>query len=181
MDNSRRQLSKPRAKKESSSTRPYTNFWPGAMAWTGWWHNQVGLLTEVASARIATPIVQQRADPSRPSVPAATSREDFENERRRQMKHPDDPLPPPRDTNPRTEYPRPWLGGKWTLRDIVDYELIATMALLETAAEQREPLLRQIYEVNRATVEAGAKGNPAAIIIRADNQHDPREAAHLVE
>ncbi len=33
----------------------YTNFWPGAMAWTGWWHNQVGLLTEVASVRIASP------------------------------------------------------------------------------------------------------------------------------
>ena len=43
----------------------YTNFWQGAMAWAGWWHNQVGLLTEVASVRIATPTVQQMADPSR--------------------------------------------------------------------------------------------------------------------
>jgi hypothetical protein len=25
----------------------YTNYWQGAMAWSGWWHNQVGLLTEV--------------------------------------------------------------------------------------------------------------------------------------
>src|SRR5918911_3429880 len=39
----------------------YTNFWEGAMAWTGWWHNQIGLLTEVASARVAAPIDQQRA------------------------------------------------------------------------------------------------------------------------
>src|SRR3954454_11767001 len=39
----------------------YTNFWQGAMAWSGWWHNQVGLLTEVASARVAAPIDQQRA------------------------------------------------------------------------------------------------------------------------
>ena len=43
----------------------YTNFWQGAMAWAGWWHNQVGLLTEVASARIATPVVQLKADPTR--------------------------------------------------------------------------------------------------------------------
>ena len=39
----------------------YTNFWQGAMAWSGWWHNQIGLLTEVASARVAAPIEQQRA------------------------------------------------------------------------------------------------------------------------
>src|SRR5207342_1841303 len=75
------------------------------------------------------------------------------------------PLPAPGDTNPRTEYPRPWMGGHWTLRDIVDYELIATMALLDTVADRREALLRQIYAVNRQTVEAGAKGSPAAIIV----------------
>ncbi len=32
----------------------YTNFWEGAMAWSGWWHNQIGLLTEVASVRVAS-------------------------------------------------------------------------------------------------------------------------------
>src|SRR3954453_13400282 len=105
MDNSRRQLSKPRAKKESSSTRPYTNFWPGAMAWTGWWHNQVGLLTEVASARIATPIYQEKADPFRATRQEPAGAADFETERRRQMEHPDAPLPAPRDINARTEYP----------------------------------------------------------------------------
>lgn len=156
----------------------YTNFWQGAMAWSGWWHNQVGLLTEVASARIASPIEQRKAQPGQ--QPQAVT-EDFQAQQRRQMENPNEPLPPPRDITPRTEYPRPWLGGKWTLRDIVDYELIVTMALLETAADHREQLLRQIYEVNRATVEAGAKGDPAAIIIPVEKQHDPREAAHLVE
>ncbi|MCX6629717.1 MAG: hypothetical protein NTW28_19030, partial [Candidatus Solibacter sp.] len=47
----------------------YTNFWQGAMAWAGWWHNQVGLLTEVASARIATPVVQLRPTPRAPHQP----------------------------------------------------------------------------------------------------------------
>ena len=47
----------------------YTNFWQGAMAWSGWWHNQVGLLTEVASARVAAPIDQQRAVPGRANAP----------------------------------------------------------------------------------------------------------------
>ena len=49
----------------------YTNFWEGAMAWSGWWHNQIGLLTEVASARVAAPMEQQRAVPGRPAPAAA--------------------------------------------------------------------------------------------------------------
>src|SRR5207237_9734514 len=45
----------------------YPNFREGAMAWSGCWHNQIGLLTEVASARVAAPIDQQRAVPGRPA------------------------------------------------------------------------------------------------------------------
>jgi hypothetical protein len=125
----------------------YTNFWQGAMAWSGWWHNQIGLLTEVASVRIAAPVDQQRAT-SRLSFPldrvSGDGPEPVFNTA---------PLAPPTDTVPRTEYPRPWMGGHWTLRDIVDYELITTTALLETAADRRETILRQIYEVNRQTIE----------------------------
>ena len=158
----------------------YTNFWQGAMAWSGWWHNQVGLLTEVASARIASPIEQRRAQAGR--APESASPEEFQAQARRQMENPNEPLPPPRDVTPRTEYPRPWLGGRWTLRDIVDYELIATMTLLETAAERREQLLKQIYAVNLATVEAAGKmGDPSAIIIRQDNQGDFAGAVNLVD
>jgi hypothetical protein len=73
------------------------------------------------------------------------------------------------------------MGGHWTLRDIVDYELIATMALLDTVADRREALLQQIYEVNRVTLESGRAGDPAAILIPVDGQHDPHEAVHLVE
>ena len=154
----------------------YTNFWQGAMAWSGWWHNQVGLLTEVASVRVAAPIEQQRAQrgaPPQPNAAAAGGRGRGGNA--------GGVLPPPTDVNSRTEYPRPWLGGRWTLRDIVDYELIATIGLLETAADRRETLLRQIYEVNRETVEAGRRGDPAAILIPVEGQHDPRQAGHLVE
>ena len=153
----------------------YTNFWQGAMAWSGWWHNQVGLLTEVASVRVAAPIEQQRAQRGAPPQPNAA------DGGRGRGGNAGGVLPPPTDVNPRTEYPRPWLGGRWTLRDIVDYELIATIGLLETAADRRETLLRQIYEVNRETVEAGRRGDPAAILIPVERQHDPRQAGHLVE
>ena len=167
----------------------YTNFWPGAMAWTGWWHNEVGLLTEVASARIATPIIQEKADPSKPAAPGAPAGpEAFEAERRRMFEHPDAPLPAPKDITARTEYPRPWLGGKWTLRDIVDYELTATYALLDAAADTRATLLREIYDVNLHTIEAGSAGTIGngkekayAALIPTATQHDPKEAEELVE
>ncbi len=163
----------------------YVSNWEGAMAWAGWWHNQVGLLTEVANARIASPVTQQMASPARagagsgaPVLMAPPS-----------QPGPDVPLPPPRDTISRSDYPRPWLGGTWRLRDIVDYELISTMALLGAAADNRETLLRQIYEVNRSTVEAGASGTLGfgdpdpeyAALIPLAGQRDSNEAAELVE
>src|SRR3954462_11685484 len=152
----------------------YTNFWEGAMAWRGWWHTQIGLLTEVASARVAAPMDQTRAVAGRPAPAAAGGG-------RGEQRFDSGPIPAPTDITPRTEYPRPWMGGHWTLRDIVDYEMIATMALLDTVADRRQALLRQVYEVNRVTIENGKNGDPAAILIPVETQHDPNEAAHLVE
>jgi len=126
----------------------YTNFWPGAMAWTGWWHNQVGMLTELASVRIATPTVQEMARPG--ERPAETGG--------RGSYTPGEVQPPPTDVQPRTNYPRPWLGGLWRLRDIVEYDYIASMALLEAAADGRERLNRQIYEVNLNTIRQFSGG-----------------------
>jgi Zinc carboxypeptidase len=166
----------------------YTNFWEGAMAWSGWWHNEVGLLTEVASARIATPQIQRMAEVSSTSSVATGGRD--ENDFRRQAEaRPDEPLPPPRDVNPRTEYPRPWLGGTWKLKDIVDYEMIATIALLEAAADRRETLLHEIYDINAATIDLGKKGelgfgdkdHAYAILIPVEGQHDANEVSELVE
>jgi hypothetical protein len=154
----------------------YTNFWQGAMAWAGWWHNQVGLLTETASVRIAAPTDQLKG--SRNLLPPDLVNRDASI----------DAIVPgmgmlgaPVDTMPRTEYPRPWLGGHWTLRDIVDYQMISTMALLDTAADRREAILRQIYEVNRQTIEDGRTAPVKSILIPLEIQQDPHEAVHLVE
>jgi len=134
----------------------YTNFWPGAMGWTGWWHNQVGMLTELASVRIASPTIQQMAQLGAPPPAGGGGGRGSYN--------PGEVQRPPTDVQPRTNYPRPWLGGTWTLRDIVEYEYIVSLATLEAAADRRERLNRQIYEVNRSTIEqfmAGeAQGRP---------------------
>jgi hypothetical protein len=169
----------------------YTSFWEGAMAWTGWWHNQVGLLTEAASAQIASPVIQLRTDAARPAIPGMQRMADLG------LLGPVDVAPaapafqiaPPRDVTPRSDYPRPWLGGSWGLRDIVDYEMISAMALLESAADRRETLLRQIYDVNASTIEAGRKGqlgfgdrDPAyAVLIPAAGQQDQNEVVELVD
>ena len=155
----------------------YTSNWEGAMAWAGWWHNQVGLLTEVASARIASPTVQQRAG-ALPAPVQGLSPQGPANL----------PLPPPRDLTPRGDYPRPWLGGAWSLRDVVDYEMISTMALLGAAADNRETLLRQIWDINQNTVEKGRKGELGfggqapeyAVLIPSTGQKDGNEATQLV-
>jgi hypothetical protein len=142
----------------------YTYWWEGAMAWAGWWHNMVGILTEVASARVATTVEQQRAEPGR--KPAADAR---------RPSPPDDgrPLPPPTDTLSRAAYPRPWLGGKWSLRDIVDYEMIATFALLETGASLRTQLLEGLVSVGKRQIELGRKGNPFAIVVPREQPDRP--------
>lgn len=182
----------------------YTNFWPGAMAWTGWWHNQVGMLTEVASVRIATPTEQET------EALGATSAGG-----RRFGAEPGAALPKPTDTRSRTTYRRPWLGGNWTLRDIVEYELTVSLGLLETAADTRSQLIRQIYEINRSTILefmqgesgrgetdygtlpaavaeqrpetgrvfagfGGIAGHPYAVIID-PNQHDPPTVARMLQ
>jgi hypothetical protein len=176
----------------------YTNFWEGAMAWAGWWHNEVGLLTEVASARIATPITQTKADPNRPPAGAgaqigrtgpAGPIEGGGGGGFGQDRGPTAPLPPPTDILPRTEYPRPWLGGTWHLSDIVDYEMTATFALLRTAAQRRETLLHDIYDINANTIDLGKKGELGfedkeksfAAIIPVSGQHDANEVAELID
>jgi len=131
----------------------YTNFWPGAMAWTGWWHNQVGMLTELASVRIATPTIQGMARLGQPAAGGGGGGRGGYDAAAVQAA--------PTDVQPRTNYPRPWLGGVWTLRDIVEYEIIVSMATLEAAANTRERLNRQIYEVNRSTIAQFLEGEPA--------------------
>jgi hypothetical protein len=123
----------------------YTYWWQGAMAWTGWWHNMVGMLTEMASANLASPVESPKHD-----VPATP------------------------------EYLVPWPGGTWRLRDIVDYELIFTFALLDAAADMRANLLEGIQAVNRRTVARGEEGSPYAIVVPAE-QHDRPTAVKLLQ
>jgi len=115
-------------------------------------HGGVRLLSETASARLATPIeVTWGEDDGR--------RGDFD----------------PR--TPTWNFPDPWPGGTWRLGDVVDYQLAASLAILDHAARNRDDWLRTFLEVNR---RACARRTPFAFVVPAA-QRDPLAAARLLE
>jgi Zinc carboxypeptidase len=133
----------------------FDSYWPGGTRNTAWWKNVVGLLTEVASARIATPITIEAGE--------------LEGEEKG--------LP---EYQRRSNFPSPWPGGSWRLRDIMDYELVATRALLETVASHRAGVLRNTARMAATAIAAGSNESPSAFVVPPE-QHDPVAAARMIE
>ncbi len=127
----------------------YDLWWPGGLRTVPARHNMVGLLSEAASARLASPIFQE---------PGAADRQ------------PDRSI----------DYPNPWPGGWWRIRDIIDYELIAARSVIGLAARQRRQLIRNYVELGRRAIEAGVNGPPFAYVVPA-TQRDPGSAATMLE
>jgi hypothetical protein len=122
--------------------------------WITPFHNIAGMLTESASARLATPLYL----------------------------HPDQLRGETRglpDYEAQTTFPNPWPGGWWRVRDMVDRQKIAALAALDIAARDRETVLRNAYLKASRQTERGAEGKPAAFVIPAE-QHDPLTMAHMV-
>jgi Zinc carboxypeptidase len=128
-------------------------YWPGGTRNTGWWKNMYGVLTEVASARIATPI-DVTPDELQGGTKGLITYEQQIN------------------------FPNPWPGGTWRLRDIMDYELIVSSAALETVSKYRQELLRGVASM---ATEAVQTADPQICWrIPAEDQRDPVTAARLV-
>jgi hypothetical protein len=156
----------------------YTGFWQGANSTNPWWHNMVALLTEVASSRLATTVEQQRADPARAPRPARTDRP--RESGTPAERDPAAPLPPPTDVQYRMNYLQPWMGGPWSLADVVEYQFLSTLGLLEGVANNREMLKRNFYLMNRRAVDLFRHGTPYAFVVPAA-QRDPIAAAKLLQ
>ena len=77
-------------------------------------------------------------------------------------------------------YSSPWRGGWWRLGDAVRYMLGASMAVLDTAAKNREELLYNRYRAGRDKIERFRKDPPYAYVIPRE-QRDTPTAATLVE
>ncbi|MGB6340611.1 MAG: hypothetical protein WBF32_12640, partial [Candidatus Aminicenantaceae bacterium] len=115
--------------------RSFTGWWIGACDDTSWLHNSIGLLSEMASVRVAAPIYID---------PTEVSNEYIE----KQMQFPD-----------------PWQGGWWRLRDIVDYELVLSMSLVKTVYLHKEDFLFNFYKMCKDGIEKRDEGQPFAFVI----------------
>ena len=100
------------------------------------YHGGVRILSETASAKIATPITLK--------FDQLTSREGY---------------------NPQKEsanFGPLWRGGEWKLRDITNYMTTAAFLLLRHASENRQQWLRRFYEIGKEAVRPIRSGSLAA-------------------
>ncbi|HKD43502.1 MAG TPA: M14 metallopeptidase family protein [Myxococcaceae bacterium] len=131
----------------------YDAYWPGGTKNTAWWKNVYGLLTEVASARMATPI--------------EISPTELSGGRKGLIEY-----------HQQTNFPNPWPGGRWRLRDIMDYERIVSDALLETCTDHRRDFLRGSVAMALDAIKAG---KPEEYYRIKTEQRDPPTAARLAQ
>jgi hypothetical protein len=114
--------------------------WTPARAYSHY-HGGVRILTETASVRLASPIKVEfeklRVDPSDNYDPKKAS----------------------------ANFPKPWQGGDWTLRDITNYMTTSSFTLLKHAAENREAWLKRFYAIGKEAVRPRKKGEVYGFII----------------
>jgi hypothetical protein len=133
----------------------FNAFFEGTMSKTPLWHNRIGILSEAASVRIATPVF----------FPTSSLRGMGID------------LP---DYSQQTNFLDPWPGGWWRLRDIIEYEKAATYSMLDLAATYKDKFKRDFYRLNVEAIAAGKSGFPFAYVV-SQNQHDPNSALELLK
>lgn len=127
------------------------DFWTPARHYQAY-HAGMRILSEAASARIATPVT---------IAPGAIAQRGTGYS--------------PRERS--WNYLEPWLGGEWRLRDIVDYNLIAMESVMAQAAAKRADLLRAFYNIGKRAV---ARTSPWGFLIPFEQQ-DAGAARRMLE
>jgi len=131
------------------------DLWTPARAYVDY-HGGVRMLSEVASARLAAPVTLTRSALRR-GVGYDAARVS-------------------------SNFPAPWPGGPWRLRDIMEYHRAALDALLDHAARNRRDWLTGFWNVNKNAVglTAGATApKPFAVVVPTD-QRDPAAAYEML-
>jgi len=138
------------------SNDTFTMFWNGGMRTAPYFHNQIGILTEVAHATPTPRYYEPDSIPERVGYgnPQATDGTGL-------------------------FYPDPWKGGKSRFMGAVRYTNTASMGVLDVAADRPRQFLYNMYQMGRDAIEAGESGDPYAYVIPPGQWHD-REAHNLV-
>lgn len=117
-------------------------------------HNMVGLLTEAASCRLASPIYLQPSDLRGPGGAKSYA--------------------------PSNSFPAPWPGGWWRIADIVDYELAFARSLLGSLSRERRYWLETQLAATQRTLDGDVPGMPLAWVVPSWNA-DRGAAARLAD
>ena len=123
---------------EGITTGSTYDAWTPARAYSHY-HGGVRILSETASARIASPI-KIKFDQLRP-------REGYD----------------PQKASPK--FGPVWKGGEWHLRDITNYMTTAAFTLLKHASQNRQQWLRRFYEIGNEAVKPIRRGEVAAYVL----------------
>ena len=146
------------AREDKAGALSYWGFdawWNGGLRSVPAFHNMHGILTETAGWGYATTR----------SVKLAELPDRFPNG-----------IP---TKEPSVFYQKPWMGGTWTLRDAIEYNLTCDFAILDLAAAQSQHFLTKAYEVARVNIDTGMKGGPFAYAVAPD-QMDPSNAREML-
>ncbi|MGC9009168.1 MAG: M14 family zinc carboxypeptidase [Sulfolobales archaeon] len=134
---------------------PFTPDFISAFQTISYFMNIIGILTESASVKIATPIYIHKHQLRGYSRGRYSDR-------------------------PFMHYPNPWPGGWWRLKDIVKQQVAVTIAILDVAARFREVFLRNAFLKATRSIRRGLETPPYAYVIPED-QHDKNAVYKLIE
>ncbi len=124
---------------EGITTNTTYDAWTPARAYSHY-HGGVRILSETASAKLATPITVKFEDlrGSSGGLDAKVASPNF------------GPV---------------WKGGEWKLRNITDYMTATAFSLLDNAADNREKWLSRFYEIGKEAVRPRKEGEVAAYLL----------------
>lgn len=119
--------------------------WTPARAYSHY-HGGVRILSETASARLATPITLKFED--------LRSREGYD---------------PKKES---ANFEPVWRGGEWKLRDITNYMTTAAMTLMKHAAQNREQWLQRFYEIGKEAVRPRKDGELSGFVVKRNKNQE---------
>jgi len=121
------------------------------------WHNVTTILFEAAGTPLATPLYQTQDDLSGSSSGGLGKQGNSQT----------------------INYPSPWPGGWWRLRDIVDYAYWSIIGFLESGARHKNFYLTNMYRMAKNSIIKGQKESPYAYIVPI-NQKDTNTVIKMI-